>query len=106
MEARAGRERYDSAGDSIEGHIKRKRELLKRDSIEKEGGEAEIFKRSRKMVRSPGAKEMKEELKGMINEMREEIREELRDVIGEFRKVAEGQRNKNEDREDEGGFRE
>lgn len=85
------RERCDSAGDSVEEHLKRKREMLGRESMKGQGGEGNIQEKQ-KIVRSPVGKEGSEGLKGMFKEMREEIREGLRVVKQEIREVAEGQK--------------
>lgn len=46
------RERCDSEG-SVEEHTKRKTEVLGRDPIEREKGVADIFRKSKKVIRSP-----------------------------------------------------
>lgn len=48
---RVRRERYDSEGDNVEEIAKRKRELLGEGTAEKD--EREVFKKGKKMVRSP-----------------------------------------------------
>lgn len=92
---RLGRERSDSAGDSVKEHLKRKREMLGRDSLEGERGLADIFKRSKKVLRSPGGKQGREDLRGMLKElkeMKEEMKEGLKGVRREIREEAEGQK--------------
>lgn len=56
MESRTkklGRERCNSAGDSVKEHFKRKGEMLGRESLRGGKEELEMFKRSKKTVRSP-----------------------------------------------------
>lgn len=78
--ARVSRERNDSMGESSEEQAKRKREVLG-NAVD----EAEIFKRSRKVRRSPIGKGRNEELK-------EELKEGLKEVKQEIREVADGQK--------------
>lgn len=79
---RLGRERRGSMGD-IEEHFKRKRNEEEED----------IFKKSRKVGRSPTGKEEGGLMKEMFRELREELREGLKGVREEIREVAEGQKD-------------
>lgn len=81
--ARVSRERNDSMGESSEEQAKRKREILG-NAID----EAEIFKRSRKVRRSPIGKGGNEELKKLVKELKEELKEGLKEVKQEIREVA------------------
>lgn len=89
-----GRERSDSVGDSVEERVKRKRELLGRDSGEGEKGLADIFKRSKKIMRSPERKEerMEEEGDNLLREIREELGIGLRKLSKEIKEVARDQK--------------
>lgn len=53
-----GRERCDSAGNNVEEHMKRKREMMGKNSLEGERRLVNIFKRNKKMVRSSGERRM------------------------------------------------
>lgn len=92
MERKLGRERCDSAGDSVEEHMKRKREMLGRESLGGEREEMEVFKRSKKTVKSPKEGEAIREWRKMLREMEEEIKEGIEGVRKEIREIAEGQR--------------
>lgn len=83
------RGRSDSIGDSAVENAKRKREMLGRDSLDNETGLADIFKRSNKLVRSPGGNE---EDRKMLSEMREEIGEGMKCLSREIREVARDQK--------------
>lgn len=87
------RKRSDSAENSVEEHLKRKRKMLGKKSIEREEGLADIFRRSKKVATSPGRKEKKKEgkgvdLKGMLKKMGEELREGLRKIRQEIREAS------------------
>ncbi|XP_036144955.1 golgin subfamily A member 6-like protein 6 [Monomorium pharaonis] len=92
------RERSDSVGSasSTEDQLKRKRELLGRDSLERDRGLADIFKRSKKVMRSSEGKEggsVEEEVwKTMLKEIRVELGEGLRQLSKEIKEVADNQK--------------
>jgi len=73
-----GRERRDSMGESIEEHLKRKREMWGEEGKE-EAGIADIFKKSNRTVRSPTGKGIKEEWKEEMRKLFEELREEIKE---------------------------
>jgi len=84
--------RSKSEDDDAVEQMKRKREMLGRDSLEGELKLAEIFKKSNRTARSPLRKERNGDWKEMIKEMREEIREALKGVKKDIREVAETQK--------------
>jgi len=84
--------RSESESDDTVEQMKRKREMLGRDSLEGEIKLANIFKKSNRTARSPVRKEGDGEWKEMFKEMREEIREGLKGVRQDIREVAETQK--------------
>jgi len=84
--------RSESEGDDAGEQMKRKREMLGRDSLEGELKLADIFKKSNRTARSPLRKEGDGDWKEMFKEMREEIREGLKGVRQDIREVAETQK--------------
>lgn len=101
------RERCDSAGDSIEEYSKREREMLGRDLQERERELADIFKRSRKVARSPGEKEgggFKGAVEGVKRENKRRIERGKTGDKGGSGDAKEGEEDRN--REDERRFEE
>lgn len=88
------RERCDSVGDSgdnMEEHVKRKREVL--GEKEKWEGEREaIFRKSRKVGRSPMKTTEERGWKEVLKEMREEWRGGIMKVKQQIKEVAKGQK--------------
>lgn len=95
MPMRMRRERSDSVGDSVDDSIKRKREMLGNGAVAGGEGEGEVFKRSRKINRSPIKRMMNEEREEAFREMRAEMRadmkEGLKEITQEIKKIVEGQ---------------
>jgi len=83
-----GRERGDSMGESIEEHLKRKREMWGEEGKE-EAGIADIFKKSNRTVRSPTGKGIKEEWKEEMRKLFEELREEIKEGMKSLGKEKE-----------------
>lgn len=75
----------------MEEQAKRKRELLGEESFEWK--EEEIFKKRKKMIRSPVRERGgKEEMIGSFKELAEEMREGIRGVRKEIKKMASEQK--------------
>lgn len=66
--------------------------MLGRESLGGKEEEIEVFKRSKKTVRSPKEGEAIGEWRKLLREMKEEIKEGIEEVRKEIREIAEGQR--------------
>jgi len=84
--------RSDSERDSAVEQMKRKKEMLGRESLEGKLKLAEIFKKSNRTTRLPLRKEGDGDWKEMFKEMREEMRKGLKGVRQDIREVAETQK--------------